>query len=44
VDHFYTKLLTLAGTMQTGAGRREALRRTEFMQAFLGRLRQEIGP
>jgi uncharacterized protein len=44
VDHFYTKLLKLAGTMQTGAGRREALRRTEFMQSFLGQLRREIGP
>ncbi len=33
VDHFYAKLLKLAGTMQTAAGRREAERRT----AFLGR-------
>lgn len=44
LDHFYTKLLKLAGTMQTGAGRREAMRRTEFMQAFLLQLRREIGP
>ncbi|MGQ0383067.1 MAG: HD domain-containing protein [Gammaproteobacteria bacterium] len=44
VDHFYSKLLKLAATMQTEAGRREAARRTEFMQAFLGQLRREIGP
>ncbi|HXV40490.1 MAG TPA: HD domain-containing protein [Steroidobacteraceae bacterium] len=44
VDHFFTKLLKLAGTMQTDAGRREAMRRTEFMRAFLGQLRREIGP
>lgn len=44
VDHFFTKLLKLAGTMQTDAGWREAMRRTEFMQAFLGELRREIGP
>jgi uncharacterized protein len=44
VDHFYTKLLKLADTMQTAAGRREAARRTEFMQSFLGQLRREIGP
>lgn len=43
VDHFYTKLLKLAGSMQTEAGRREAMWRTEFMQAYLGRLRAEIG-
>jgi uncharacterized protein len=44
VDHFYTKLLKLAGTMQTAAGRREARRRTEFLQAFLDQLESEIGP
>lgn len=43
VDHFYTKLLKLAGTMQTGAGRREAARRTEFLETFLRQLRSEIG-
>jgi uncharacterized protein len=44
VDHFYTKLLKLAGTMQTGAGRREAARRTEFLQSFLRQLRSEVVP
>lgn len=44
VDHFYTKLLKLAGTMQTPAGRREAERRTAFLRAFLAQLESEIGP
>ena len=44
VDHFYTKLLKLAGTMQTAAGRREAGRRTAFIHAFIEQLRSEIGP
>ncbi len=43
IDHFYTKLLKLAGTMQTAAGRREAERRSEFMRSFLDQLRSEIG-
>lgn len=42
IDHFYTKLLTLASTMQTEAGRAEAGRRTEFMQQYLDQLRHEI--
>lgn len=44
VDHFYTKLLHLAGTMQTAAGRREAERRTAFIRAFIAQLASEIGP
>lgn len=44
VDHFYAKLLRLAGTMQTAAGRREAERRTAFLRAFLAQLESEIGP
>jgi uncharacterized protein len=44
VDHFYAKLLKLAGTMQTVAGRREAERRTAFLRAFLAQLESEIGP
>ncbi len=43
VDHFYTKLLGLADTMQTAVGRREAQARTQFMQAYLRQLAQEIG-
>jgi uncharacterized protein len=44
VDHFYSKLLKLAGTMQTAAGRREAERRTGFLETFLAQLESEIGP
>ena len=43
VDHCYTKLLKLEGTMQTEVGRREARQRTEFLRLFLAQLRQEIG-
>jgi uncharacterized protein len=42
VDHFYTKLLRLAGTMTTPAGRAEAERRTAFMRQFLAQLGAEI--
>jgi len=42
LDHFYTKLFTLAATMQTAAGRAEAERRTAFMQTFLVQLEKEI--
>ena len=44
VDHFYTKLLKLEGSMQTAGGRREARTRTEFLENFLTQLKQEIGP
>lgn len=44
VDHFYTKLLKLAETMQTAAGRREAERRTAFLRTFLEQLESEIAP
>jgi uncharacterized protein len=43
LDHFYTKLLKLADTMQTRAGRREAERRTDFLRAFVAQLETEIG-
>jgi len=43
IDHFFTKLLRLAATMQTAAGRAEAARRTAFMRAFLAQLADEIG-
>lgn len=42
VDHFYAKLLTLESTMQTDAGRNEAVRRTVFLQTFLDQLREEL--
>jgi uncharacterized protein len=43
LDHFFVKLLTLSNTMQTLAGRDEAVRRTEFMRAYLSQLGREIG-
>jgi uncharacterized protein len=43
LDHFFVKLLTLSDTMQTAAGRDEALSRTEFMRAYLAQLGGEIG-
>ena len=42
VDHFYTKLLKLADTMQTEAGRLEAERRSAYMQGYLNQLRSEV--
>mgnify|MGYP000016914851 FL=1 len=42
IDHFYTKLLTLVDTMQTESGRREAQRRTGYMQGYLNQLRSEL--
>jgi len=44
VDHFYAKLLKLADTMQTPAGRREAERRTAFLRAFIAQLESELAP
>ncbi|NTW98127.1 MAG: HD domain-containing protein [Oscillochloris sp.] len=43
VDHFFTKLLGLAASMATEAGRAEAERRTAFMRDFLRQLGHEIG-
>ncbi len=43
VDHFFQKLLGLAETMNTAAGRAEAERRTAFLRAFLEQLGHEIG-
>ncbi len=43
VDHFYKKLLTVADTMCTAAGRAEARRRTDFLLAFLEQLSGELG-
>ncbi len=42
IDHFYVKLLTLAGTMQTEAGRIEANKRTAVMRDWLAQLEKEI--
>jgi uncharacterized protein len=43
IDHFFTKLLTLADTMQTGSGRAAAQERAEFLKQFLTQLGTEIG-
>ncbi|MEM1095340.1 MAG: HD domain-containing protein [Bacteroidota bacterium] len=42
LDHFYTKLLILADTMQKATGRAEAERRTAFLRAFLEQLQSEL--
>ena len=43
VDHFFTKLLGLPGTMRTAAGREEAERRVVLLRAFLDALADELG-
>ena len=43
VDHFHTKLLHLAPTFRTRAGRTEAERRTAYLQGFLHQLAHETG-
>jgi uncharacterized protein len=42
IDHFYVKLLRLAGRMHTASGRTEANARTAFMQAFLDQFSCEL--
>jgi hypothetical protein len=43
VDHFHTKLLHLAPTFRTAAGRAEAERRTAYLRGFLQQLAHEAG-
>jgi uncharacterized protein len=43
LDHFYCKLLGLADTMKTQAGKAEAIKRTDYMREFLHQLGFEIG-
>lgn len=43
IDHFKLKLLTLADTMQTDAGRAIARQRTDSMRGFLDTLAGELG-
>jgi uncharacterized protein len=43
IDHFFTKLLRLAETFSTEAGRTEARRRTAFLHATLEELGVELG-
>ncbi|WP_438990985.1 HD domain-containing protein [Lentibacter sp.] len=42
LDHFQTKLFTLADTMHTETARQIATERTTYMRAFLARLHSEI--
>ncbi|MEM7331640.1 MAG: HD domain-containing protein [Chloroflexota bacterium] len=42
IDHFFIKLFKLQETMQTEAGRREAIDRTTFMKRFLDKLESEV--
>lgn len=42
IDHFYSKLLKLADTMQTNSAREEAVKRAKFMQCYLEQLAREI--
>ncbi|MEM8560305.1 MAG: HD domain-containing protein [Bacteroidota bacterium] len=42
LDHYFVKLLRLADTMQTEAGRTEAERRTALMRTHLDQLRDEM--
>jgi len=43
IDHFFTKLLKLADTMQTASGREVASQRSRFLEQFLTQLGSEIG-
>jgi uncharacterized protein len=43
IDHFFTKLLLLADTMQTAAGRDAAQQRAQFLKQYLTQLGSEIG-
>jgi uncharacterized protein len=43
IDHFFTKLLKLADTMQTASGRAAAEQRAGFLREFLAQLGSEIG-
>ncbi|MGZ3611601.1 MAG: HD domain-containing protein [Ktedonobacteraceae bacterium] len=43
LDHFFTKLLKLEGTITTQSGRVLARERTTFMRVYLDALRKELG-
>jgi uncharacterized protein len=43
LDHFFVKLLKLPESMNTAAGRQEALERVKPMEAFLTSLERELG-
>ncbi|MCC5914197.1 MAG: HD domain-containing protein [Balneolaceae bacterium] len=43
IDHFYSKLFKLPGTMNTEAGKKSAKERVRYMRDFLEQLKNEIG-
>ncbi|MCL6271964.1 phosphohydrolase [Sansalvadorimonas sp. 2012CJ34-2] len=43
VDHFFCKLLKLGETMKTAPGRKLAEENTDYLRAFLDKLREELG-
>lgn len=43
LDHFYTKLLKLEGTMRTETGRNLARRRSDYMRTYLQEFKTELG-
>lgn len=43
IDHFFTKLFSLADSMRTEAGRREAERRVDVMRELVSQLSAELG-
>lgn len=42
IDHVFKKLFVIAETLQTEAGRKEGLRRTNYIRGFLNQLESEI--
>jgi uncharacterized protein len=42
IDHFYEKLFKLPNTMNTPSAKKEAIKRTHYMRAYLDRLKEEI--
>ena len=42
VSHFYQKLFLLEEKMNTTLGRKEAIKRTEFMREFINRFNEEV--
>ena len=42
LDHFYSKLLKLSGTMSTQTGRKLAERRTRFIRTYLDEFKDEL--
>lgn len=43
IDHFFTKLLKLPETFRTTYGRKEAVKRADYLRGFVEQLKSEIG-